>query len=409
MPLLIAVGPEPPQKWEYPLSHQSKVRIGRFSESNQGVLWDLEVSRDHADIHWENGKYHVTCLENACNPIIAHGRSYKKIKLDVGGEFQIGKTHFRIVETDEDSEVRTMLSQTPDRPGEQTQYALRLADLRAELVSSCTSTLWTSSSEKHLAQHVIDILSKVILHADMIVLLECSLPDLKARKSPKILAKKSLARKQETAIDIPMIVAAIAKSKSVLKIRNETQNKGLLNENTGNGRWSFCTPIQSDDAHDWCVYAAGRFGEDLAMPSHLTTEDLNGDVAFTELVAQMLKAIRKVLMLEDRFAGIRQFFSPAVMKSVEKKNNDMSLEPTESETAILFCDLRGYSRVVEKGQENLKVLLEKVSNALGIMTQNIIKHDGVIADFQGDSALGFWGWPVPLSQGPLPACEAALE
>ena len=39
-----------------------------------------------------------------------------------------------------------------------------------------------------------------------------------------------------------------------------------------------------------------------------------------------------------------------------------------------------------------------------MMTQNIIRHDGVIVDFQGDSALGFWGWPLGLDEGALPAC-----
>src|SRR5262249_37689036 len=30
---------------------------------------------------------------------------------------------------------------------------------------------------------------------------------------------------------------------------------------------------------------------------------------------------------------------------------------------------------------------------LSIMSTNIIDKDGVIGDFQGDSAMGFWGWP----------------
>jgi adenylate cyclase len=38
-------------------------------------------------------------------------------------------------------------------------------------------------------------------------------------------------------------------------------------------------------------------------------------------------------------------------------------------------------------------LLDRVSEALGVMTAGIIRYDGVIADFQGDAALGFWGWP----------------
>jgi adenylate cyclase len=38
-----------------------------------------------------------------------------------------------------------------------------------------------------------------------------------------------------------------------------------------------------------------------------------------------------------------------------------------------------------------------------------MKYDGVIADFQGDAALGFWGWPVAPDEGVLPACQTALE
>ena len=43
------------------------------------------------------------------------------------------------------------------------------------------------------------------------------------------------------------------------------------------------------------------------------------------------------------------------------------------------------------------------------MTQSIIGQQGAIADFQGDSALGFWGWPLALTNGPIPACRAALQ
>jgi adenylate cyclase len=42
------------------------------------------------------------------------------------------------------------------------------------------------------------------------------------------------------------------------------------------------------------------------------------------------------------------------------------------------------------------------------MTHSILKFEGVVADFQGDSALGFWGWPAAVQEAPLLACRAAL-
>ena len=52
---------------------------------------------------------------------------------------------------------------------------------------------------------------------------------------------------------------------------------------------------------------------------------------------------------------------------------------------------------------------EGVKEALSVMANGILDADGTIADFQGDAALGFWGWPVALEEGPVPACRAALE
>lgn len=65
--------------------------------------------------------------------------------------------------------------------------------------------------------------------------------------------------------------------------------------------------------------------------------------------------------------------------------------------------------MVSRSSDDLHGLLERISDALGVMTRTIIEHEGVIADFQGDSALGFWGWPLDLTDGSLPACRAALQ
>ena len=37
-------------------------------------------------------------------------------------------------------------------------------------------------------------------------------------------------------------------------------------------------------------------------------------------------------------------------------------------------------------------LLDSVRAALSVMANGILEYEGAIADFQGDAALGFWGW-----------------
>ncbi|MCA9241695.1 MAG: adenylate/guanylate cyclase domain-containing protein, partial [Planctomycetales bacterium] len=72
-----------------------------------------------------------------------------------------------------------------------------------------------------------------------------------------------------------------------------------------------------------------------------------------------------------------------------------------------FCDVRGFSRKVEAARD-LHSLLQQVSHVLSVMTRSILKYEGVIADFQGDAALGFWGWPSENEEGASMACRAAL-
>lgn len=55
----------------------------------------------------------------------------------------------------------------------------------------------------------------------------------------------------------------------------------------------------------------------------------------------------------------------------------------------IYCDLRGFLGMVSEGSADLYALLNRISAALSVMTHNIIEQEGVIAAFQGDSALGF--------------------
>ena len=76
---------------------------------------------------------------------------------------------------------------------------------------------------------------------------------------------------------------------------------------------------------------------------------------------------------------------------------------------VLFCDLRGFSRRSEQDAGDLLGLLNRVSRALGVMTHCILEQGGVVGDFHGDAAMGFWGWPIEQPDAVERACRAALS
>ncbi len=90
------------------------------------------------------------------------------------------------------------------------------------------------------------------------------------------------------------------------------------------------------------------------------------------------------------------------------RDPEQVLQPRETEVSVLFCDLRGFTRQSEESQGQLLALLNRVSNALGVMTREILQTGGVVGDFHGDAAMGFWGWPLDQTDAVGRAAMAAM-
>lgn len=129
------------------------------------------------------------------------------------------------------------------------------------------------------------------------------------------------------------------------------------------------------------------------------------------LLENYLEQQQERLELERQANELKQFFSPKVVEALRDTDIEAALEPTVVDITVLFCDIRGFSLRVERMSRNqpaLHNLLERCGQALELMTHHILEFGGCISDFQGDAALGYWGWPVPPEDGPIPACQAAL-
>jgi adenylate cyclase len=176
---------------------------------------------------------------------------------------------------------------------------------------------------------------------------------------------------------------------------------------SGDLDWAFCVPFSQESCRGWALYVSGKF--DLAvLASGAPEEALKGHMRFAELVAQFIGAIRQVRALQYRHDTMRRFFSPAVVDTLSDKRLESALAPREGPVSVLFCDVRAFSHHVERARDRLHEVLNRISEALGVMTRSVMAQQGVIADFQGDAVLAFWGWPTRLEAGPLAACRAAL-
>jgi len=401
MAVLTALGVEVHQRWQKPIVEGQVIRLGRAPRHGWKVPWDPTISREHADLSWHNGKLRIDRLQTARCPVVVDGTNGDTFLLAVGDTFRIGQTKFLISDPIVESERPVPELSLDDTVSKSDSFAD--AGRRLDLVRRIPEIIASTRTDDEFARQLLVLLLEALPSADAVATAHFEdAHELDRVKKPMI---RLTTRRDEATPFSPsmrLIRAAVHKGRAILHFFGREAGPDQKYTMSSGMDWAICAPISSKGPDCWCLYVAGS-------ADFISTPDvLNADLRFTSLMAQFIGAIRQVRHLEKMHAGMSQYFSPTVVETMSGEFGQSLLAPKISDVTVIFCDVRGFSRIAEESALDLFPLLNRVSAALGTMTQNIVKYDGVIADFLGDAALGFWGWPINASEGAIPACQAAL-
>jgi len=421
MPDLIAQGPEPQQRWRRPIPEEQEVLLGR-TDTTWSVPWDGQISRRHAQLRWDGETLLVTREPNTRNPIYLGGRETEHFELRPGEHFVIGQTTFTL------ARQRVAMTVAAPKPTQQQSFSskylrqvpFRNPDRRIEVLSRLPEVISGAAGERELFVRLVTMLLAGIPRAQAAAVADVGQMERGDGSVDVLHWDQRLAVTADFEPSQGLILEAVRAGQSVLHVwagPGGSQASSFTAHEAFD--WAFCTPVGGGSAADrgsagkegssWALYVAGRFAADAeSLPSSVDPTDLREDVKFTELVAAILGALRRMRTLEHRQAALSQFFSPVVLQSLAERDPDEVLAPREADVSVMFCDLRGFSRASEQAADDLLGLLERVSRALGVMTHHIREQGGVVGDFQGDAALGFWGWPLYQDDAVRRACRAAL-
>lgn len=379
------------------------------------VRWDGAISRNHAELRWSPEGVEVRKLDGAANPVFHRGQSRDRFLLTPGEKFVIGSSTFELRrEGEDDDSVGSVDERTPIQTIGFTLADLRKtryrdADARLEVLASLPHVIRGAASDEDLFRRLTLLLIEAVPMAARVAIVRVA--ETEGEKDPRIETCHWDGRTTSGPRFRPsrrlVLDAVVHRRQSVQCLwREESEGEGegmdytLTQEDLD---WAFCTPVPGEACAGWGLYLTGRFGGD---PSRL---DLRPDLKFTEMVADVLGALKDVAQLKQRESVLGQFFSPAALPALTGSEGQDALEPRQTRMTILFCDLRGFSREAEKARDDLLQLLERVGQALDVMTEAIHRHRGVVGDFQGDAALAFWGWPLEERDAAARACRAALD
>lgn len=404
---LMVNGPEANQQWRREIPSGEVIRIGRAPRAGWAVPWDLLISREHCEIVLKDQSINVKRLDAARNPVHFNEVDTQEFNISAGQGFRIGQTVFQLVAVSlSDDLSASHLEEQSFASDELKQFKFQNAEERLDVLAKLPEAISATRTDKELAQAAIKVMLDAMPHARAAACVRYP-PNMSVEDEPLMMQWDS--RTDDIGRFSPsrrLIRASIERAEGILHVWQDADDSNPAFTVTGNLDWAFSIPFKGDHSKGWALYVSGQFGAPGA--SAIGESDLKGDLRFTELISDLIGSIRQVKTLESQQAGLAQFFSPAVIEAVRTVGGEDILEPREADISILFCDVRGFSQKAEEAKD-LRELLDRVSEALGVMTAGIIRYDGVIADFQGDAALGFWGWPGDTEEGPVAACRAAID
>lgn len=411
---LIAQGPHINDRWRKRLPSATPLLLGRDC-GPWSVPWDRKISSEHAQIEYVEGKMSLRRLPNAQNPIFFQGRAQERFSIEPGEHFVIGGTTFTFSD-----EAANLSEATPYPWAERTfsrvdldRVQFRDADKRIEALARLPDLISSSSNDDELFDELVQLLMLGIPIASSAAVVGTEIGD-KDSKTAKVLKWDRRAYSSAPyQVSERLIRKARETCQTVVHIWNSAptnnESRTLGPTEAAERGWAICCPIQQENCADWVLYVAGVFDAAAPSDSQLDPNALREDLRFAEIVASTVGNLRKIKLLERSQSALRQFLSPVVVDAIGQRDPQSVLTPREADVAVLFCDLRGFSRKSEKSGEALLELLRRVSRALGVMTRCILDAGGVIGDFHGDAAMGFWGWPLAQEDAAIRACRAAME
>ena len=403
---LIAQGPQRQDRWRRQLPEDLPLSLGR-AEDGWSVPWDPRISRRHASLCWRDHRLQVTADPRAINPIFFRGEPSHAFELAPGEHFVIGSTTFTLA----DLPVKVSL-EMPHPVTEQVFPAevlrhLSFRDAQQQIValSRLPELITGANTDQEMCVRLVNLLLTSISQATEVAVAQGPPAAIDPTEIQILHWDRAQASEEGFEPSGPLMRETLRRRESVVHVWQRVPPVDSSNQGAP-FPWAFCTPVQGSSCRGWVIYVAG-----LAPPNTTTPpkpEDLQDALKFVELAASTVGTVCDVRSLQRRTAALGQFFSPPLRAVVATSDPEKVLAPRETEVAVLFCDLRGFSRDSEQSADNLFDLLQRVSESLGTMTGRILDHGGVIGDFHGDSAMGFWGWPLPQPDLASRACRAAL-
>jgi adenylate cyclase len=166
-------------------------------------------------------------------------------------------------------------------------------------------------------------------------------------------------------------------------------------------RWALTLPVVIAGligTGSWLAYSQAGFLVDPFPPVVLpmATIAAAGGYRFAE-------TIRARLYIHSAFD---RFLSPDLVAQIARDPSKLELGGEERDMTVLFCDVRGFSKISEKLTP--QQLIQFLIDVLTPLSDILLDRRATIDKYMGDAIVAFWNAPLDDPQHPQNAADAAL-
>jgi adenylate cyclase len=104
-----------------------------------------------------------------------------------------------------------------------------------------------------------------------------------------------------------------------------------------------------------------------------------------------------------------RYVSPTLVEQLVREPGKLVLGGETRELSVLFCDVRGFTRIAELYRDDPKGLTQFMNRLLTPLTDAILEHGGTVDKYMGDAILAFWNAPLDDMDHAKHACSTALD
>ncbi len=123
------------------------------------------------------------------------------------------------------------------------------------------------------------------------------------------------------------------------------------------------------------------------------------------LKARIGASLEKKRLRDQLGEMVRRFATPEVAQDLQQSG--FALAGRHVQASVLFCDIRGFTALVE--QQSAEETIELLNTWYTLMFDAISGHGGVVNQMIGDGLMAMFGAPLPLADHAGASVRAALE